>query len=247
MKIFTINPQANEAQNFAVNSIAYSEIVAGTNGWGKLPLGKVKFTKNGEEFIGDRSFKFSNLKENQDITNVLMKVNDNHRTYAEVITPEADIDNDHAAIYLPAKDPAARECFANEKALKQQQILTCGRIYATVPRMRKDGTQSPLDHSSPSVLIVAKDENYIIHFFNLETKKRVDLAFHFNGSDLIIDSTFIPTKTVKRDKPQRKPISKDLGSLARAFRESPGVDRFLENYRKPDHWTKKQNFKKKYQ
>ena len=245
MKVFTINPQADEVQNFATNSIAYSEIVVGTNGWGKLPLGKVKFTKNGEELIGDRSFKFSNLKENQDITNVLMKVNDNHRTYAEVIAAETDIDNDHAAIYLPAKDPAARECFANEKALKQQQILTCGRIYATVPRMRKDGTQSPLDHSSPSVLIIAKDENYTIQFFNLKTKKRVDLSFHFNGNDLIIDTTSIPNRTAKRDKPQRKPTSKDLGALARAFRESPDADKILENYRKPDRWAKKQNFKKK--
>ena len=245
MKVFTINPQADEVQNFATNSIAYSEIVVGTNGWGKLPLGKVKFTKNGEELIGDRSFKFSNLKENQDITNVLMKVNDNHRTYAEVIAAETDVDNDHAAIYLPAKDPAARECFANEKALKQQQILTCGRIYATVPRMRRDGTQSPLDHSSPSVLIIAKDENYMIQFFNLKTKKRTDISFHFNGSDLIIDITSIPNRTVKRDKPQHKPTSKDLGALARAFRESPDADKILENYRKPDRWTKKQNFKKK--
>lgn len=97
-------------------------------------------------------------------------------------------------------DPRTRTRFRNAKQYSLGNTLVSGCLRSDKVITLKNG-KTVQDECQPSVLIADKDTEYIVAYFNINTKTNMLLDVKFDGTNLVVVSNSERPKFEKRQKP----------------------------------------------
>lgn len=117
---------------------------------------------------------------------------------------------DQCIVYLCNLNPRVRAKFQNARQYSLDNLLVSGCIRSDKIMTTKDG-KTIQDECQPSVLILKKDTECVVSFFDITTKTNRLLTIKYNGNDLDIISN------IERQKNAKKDAIKFVSSFAEAF------------------------------
>lgn len=241
MKIFTINPHADEVNEKMeiVNSLELVEFTIKDKKSRGIDLGYFQRDLDPEHPV-KKFFKVFVPDENTvQVTDVRPFYKDgNFKSLTAISEPE---DLDKACVFLKCNRPYGRARFTNELDLIRKKILVSGKIVGDKVITNKNG-QKFRDECHPSILIISKDESYTFSFFNTLKKYKQLATITYNGETIDVSIKNLP--------PKKKPakITAFGEELINCIREADKMDfndrddrkkknKKWEKNRKEDKWN----------
>lgn len=210
MKIFTINPHGDEVNDKVTitRGVQLSSFVLHDKPTRGIDLGYFQRDLDPANPVR-KYFRVYMTHGSEFITDVKPYYVDGN--FKSLTASQEDDDNTSACVFLNCDKPYGRARFFHEAEYGKKKILVNGKLVGEKEITARDG-HTFRDECHPSILLVSKDAEYEISYFNTIKKCKQSAKIVFNGEDIEVT---VSTIQFNKKKPTTERLSDDLLSSIR--------------------------------